>query len=43
MALYFECLINKKRTPSLPFFGDFAHWVPTQVIFNKYKLYSVMQ
>jgi len=22
MTLYFECQINKKRTPS----GDFAHW-----------------
>jgi len=24
MALYFECQINKKRTPSYCFFGDFA-------------------
>jgi len=26
MALYFECRINKKRTPSDCFFGDFAQW-----------------
>jgi len=25
MALYFQCRINKKRTPS-EFFGNFAHW-----------------
>jgi len=25
MAMYFECRINKKRTSSHSFFGDFAH------------------
>jgi len=27
MALYFECRIKKKCTPSECFFGDFSHWV----------------
>jgi len=31
MALYFECRINKKRTPLYCFFGDFAHWVQAMV------------
>jgi len=26
IALYFECQINKKYTPSDCFFGDFSHW-----------------
>jgi len=26
----FECRINKKRTPSDCFFGDFAHWEVTK-------------
>jgi len=30
MALYFECRINKKRTPSDCFFSDFAHWVKAE-------------
>jgi len=27
MALYFECRINEKSTPSDCFFSDFVHWV----------------
>jgi len=27
IRLYFECRINKKRTPSDRLFGEFAHWV----------------
>jgi len=26
IALYFECRINKKASPSDCFFADFAHW-----------------
>jgi len=26
LTLYFECQINKERTPSNCFFGDFAYW-----------------
>jgi len=26
IGVYFECQINKKRTPSDYFFGDFTHW-----------------
>jgi len=27
LTTYFECRINRKRTHSYCFFGDFAHWV----------------
>jgi len=32
MALYFECRINKKRTLSDCYFGDFSHWDHTAVV-----------
>jgi len=34
MALYFESRMNKKRTPSDSYFGDFAHWEGTLYIYR---------
>jgi len=31
MALYFECRINKMHS-FRPFFGDFAHWEPEELL-----------
>jgi len=38
MALYFECQIqiNKKRTPSDYFFGDFTHWLDSYFLLYRW-------
>jgi len=36
MALYFERRINKKRTPSDCFFGDFSRWIIETIIIEKF-------
>jgi len=40
MALYFECRMNKKHTPSDCFFGDFSHWevTPNTIPIEQYVL-----
>jgi len=46
MVLYFECRVNKKRTPSdcfLFFFGDFAHcFLPVIIFFLQLAVFEVL-